>query len=301
MPSLQFRLAKALVRLDTLLTLYGYAPLRYRRFLFDKVAPRLARKVPGVRSEPADLPGIPAEWLIPEGCEAGKAILYLHGGGYAIGCIDSHRSLASQIASAAGCRALIVGYRLAPEDPFPAAVEDAAAAFRWLLSRGYAPHRVAVAGDSAGGGLAVALMVYLREAGDPLPAAALLLSPWTDLEVTGGTCGTVGRKDPMLTPKILRDYARLYLGSRDSRDPLASPLYADLRGLPPMLIQVGTEEILLDDARRLARRAEEAGVEVRLEVEEGMFHVWQFFSPTVPESKEAVERLGGFARDRLAS
>ena len=296
MPSLQSRMARALVRLDSLLTLHGRAPLEYQRFLFNEVAPRLTGKVPGVRREPADIPGIHAEWLIPE-MEAGDgALLYLHGGGYVNGSAASHRGLASRIALAAGCRALAIDYRLAPEHRFPAAVEDAAKAYRWLLTQGYAPEKTVIGGDSAGGGLSVAVMVFLRDAGGPLHAAALLLSPWTDLEVTGESCRTVGRQDPMLSPWLLKKYARLYLGGQDPRHPLASPLHADLRGLPPMLIQVGTCEILLDDALRLAAGAEKDGVEVRLEVEEGMFHVWQYFAPLVPESREAVERLGRFAR-----
>ncbi len=301
MPSFQFHVAKALVRFNSLLTLYGYSPVGYRRFLFNQVVPRLARKVPGVRSKPENVSGIPAEWLIPENAAKDQALLYLHGGGYVIGSIASHRELASQIAAAIGCRGLIVDYRLAPENKFPAAVEDAAISFRWLLSQGYAPEKIVIAGDSAGGGLCVAAMLSLRDSGDPLPAAALLLSPWTDLEVVGESLNTVGRKDPMLTYKMLKDYARLYLGGRDPRDPLASPIHADLKGLPPMLIQVGTCEVLLDDARRLAQRAKEGGVEVELEVREGMFHVWQFFSPIVPESREALGELGRFARERLFS
>jgi acetyl esterase/lipase len=297
MPSVSFRIVKAIVRLNGLLMLDGFGPVKYQRFLFSEVAPRLAKKVSGVRSEPADTPGIPAEWLIPDGAASDQVLLYLHGGGYVIGSINSHRGLASQIASAARLRALIIDYRLAPENKFPAAVEDAVASYRWLLSQGYKPEKIAIAGDSAGGGLTAATLVSLRDSGDPLPAAALLLSPWTDLEVIGESCNAVGWRDPLVSKGILRKYTRMYMGGKDPRDPLASPIYADLKGLPPLCIHVGTCEVLLDDAKRLAERAEQDGVSVDLDICEGMFHVWQFFSPMVPESKEAIEKLGNFIRD----
>ncbi len=297
MPSVSFRIAKAMVRLNGLLMLDGFGPVKYQRFLFSEVVPRLAKKVPGVRNEPADIPGIPAEWLIPEGAANDQVLLYLHGGGYVIGSINSHRGLASQIAAAARCRALIIDYRLAPENKFPAAVEDAVASYRWLLSQGYEPEKIAIAGDSAGGGLTAAALVSLRDSGDPLPAAALLLSPWTDLEVIGESCKTVGWRDPLVSKGILKKYTRMYMGGKDPRDPLASPIYADLKGLPPLCIHVGTCEVLLDDARRLSAKAEEDGVSVDLDICEGMFHVWQFLSPVVPESKEAIEKLGNFVRD----
>lgn len=273
--------------------------MKYQRFFFSNVVPLFSMKAAGVRSEPAAIPGIAAEWLVPNGAESDRALLYLHGGGYCIGSIKTYRSLVSHLASAAGCRALIIEYRLAPENRFPCAVEDAVASYRWLLSQGYDPGNIAVAGDSAGGGLAPAMMLSLRDAGEPLPAAAILLSPWADLQCTGESIDALGRSDPMLNKGILLKMASRYLGNRDPRDHLASPVYADLKGLPPMLIQVGTREILLDDARRLAERARESGVEVHLEVCEGMFHVWQFFAPLVPESREAIERLGGFFREKV--
>ena len=299
MPSMNFRVVKAVVRFNFALMLDGFGPVKYQRFLFSTVAPLLAKKVTGVRSEPADVPGIPAEWLIPDGAADDRVLLYLHGGGYVIGDINSHRGLVSQIAAASGCRALIIDYRLAPEHKVPAAVEDAVASYRWLLSQGYAPEKIVVAGDSAGGGLTVATMVSLRDSGEPLPAAALLLSPWVDLEVVGESCKTVGWRDPMVSERILKKYTRLYMGEKDPKDPLASPMYADLKGLPPLLIHVGTCEVLMDDAKRLAAKAEKDGVDVELDVCDGMFHVWQFFSPVVPESKDAIDRLGKFARDHL--
>lgn len=285
--------------MSALLMLNGYSPVRYQRFLFNKVSPLLAKKVGGVRSEPADIPGIRAEWLVPEDSRSDHVLLYLHGGGYIIGSIDSHRNLVSQIAAASGCRALLVDYRLGPEHRFPVAVEDAAASYRWLISQGYEPAKTAIAGDSAGGGLTAATLVSLRDSGDPLPAAAMLLSPWTDLEMSGDSCRTVGWRDPLVSVGILRNYAHRYLGTGDAKDPLASPLYADLRGLPPLCIHVGTCEVLLDDARRLAEKAGRDGVDVELFVGEDMIHVWQFYSPLVPESREAIDKLGAFYKARI--
>ncbi|MBC7247575.1 MAG: alpha/beta hydrolase [Actinobacteria bacterium] len=301
MPSARFRVARLLARLTSILLFQAFYPVKYQRFFFSNVVPLFSIRAAGVKREHAAVPGIPAEWLIPDDAESGRALLYLHGGGYVIGSIRTYRNMVSHLASAAGCRALLIEYRLAPENRFPCAVEDAVTAYRWLLSQGYDPGNIAIAGDSAGGGLAAATLVSLRDAGEPLPAAAMLLSPWTDLEGTGESLGTVGWRDPMLNKWIIRKMAASYLGDADPRDPLASPLYADLSGLPPLLIQAGTSEILLDDARRLAERAEEAGVSVKLDIREGMFHVWQFFAPLVPESREALERIGRFYREKVGA
>jgi monoterpene epsilon-lactone hydrolase len=301
MPSLRYRIAVFLVKLNAVIQLEAHAPIRYQRWWFDSVAPRVATKIKGVRHEELEIDGMRAEWAIPEGAKDGRAILYFHGGAYVVGSIASHRSMVSQLAKVAGCRALSVDYRLAPEHLFPAAVEDAVKAFEWLITHGYEAENIVIAGDSAGGSLSVAAMLSLRDAGSPLPAAAMLLSPWTDLEVKGESVRSVGRRDPMLTAKALCREAGMCLGEESPRHPLASPIYADLKGLPPMLIQVGTREILLDDARRLAERAKEAGVEVELDVWEDMFHVWQFFTPLVPESNAAIARLARFARDKTSA
>ena len=195
----------------------------------------------------------------------------------------------------------MIDYRLAPENKFPAAVEDAVASYRWLLSRGYKPGDIAIAGDSSGGGLTAAALVSLRDSGDPLPAAAMMLSPWTDLELIGESCKSVGWRDPMVSARGLRKWAAMYLDGKDYKDPLASPIYANLKGLPPLCIHVGTCEVLLDDARRLAERARRDNVSVDLYECEGMFHVYQFFSPLVPESKESIQRLGRFFRDKVTA
>lgn len=241
----------------------------------------------GTQCSEAQADGVPVLWVTAPGADPERVLLYLHGGGYVLGSARTHRSLAGRISAASGARVLLVDYRLAPEHPFPAAVDDALTAWRWLLGQGVAPARTAIGGDSAGGGLTVALLQRIRDTGAPLPAAAVCLSPWTDLEGTGDTLDV---DDPMVTPDGLREMGRLYAGEQTA-DPLASPLHADCAGLPPLLVQVGTREVLLDDARRLATRARAAGVEVTLEEEEGLVHVWQAF-PGVPESEAAVERIG---------
>ncbi len=253
-----------------------------------------------LRSEATDADGVPCEWIrVPESREE-RVVLYLHGGGYVLGSVATHRDLISRIARAAGARCLAIDYRLAPEHPFPAAPDDCLRAYRWLLASGVAPTRLVIAGDSAGGGLALATLLALRDAGDPLPAAAVCLSPWADLEGTGDSARSGAVDDPLIPVEGLIGMGQLYLAGANARDPRASPLYGDYRGLPPLLIQVGTREVLLDDARRVAERARAAGVNVHLECEEGLIHVWPLFGAGVPESREAVERIGAFVAERTA-
>lgn len=243
--------------------------------------------------------GITAEWLTPPG-SGDAVVLYLHGGGYVIGSIASHRELAARIARSSSARALIIDYRLAPEHPFPAAVDDAVAAYRWLLEEGTNPARIAISGDSAGGGLTIATLVALRDMGTPLPACAVPMSPWVDLEGIGESMTTNDAIDPMVHKPGLDQMAAAYLNGADPRTALAAPLYADLHGLPPLLIQVGTAETLLDDSRRLAANARAAGVEVTLEECEELFHVFQAF-PALPEALAATDRIGSFIRKHTAA
>jgi len=252
----------------------------------------------GTRVEPVVADGVPAEWLSGPEADEQRVLLYLHGGGYLLGSLATHRALAARIAAAAGIRALNVDYRLAPEHPFPAALDDAVAAYDFLLAQGFATERIALGGDSAGGGLALATLVALRDAGRPLPAAAVALSPWTDLAATGGSMQT--RDDPMLRSRddVLMT-AALYLNGADPRTPTASPLYADLAGLPPTAIQVGTAEKLLDDSTRIAERIRATGGEVELEVFDDLIHVFQSLAPHVPESLDAIEKLGSFLKRHL--
>jgi acetyl esterase/lipase len=249
-----------------------------------------------VAREPVDAGGIPAEWAVAPGAAPDRAVLYLHGGAYTVGSINTHRDLAGRVSRAAGARVLLIQYRLAPEHPHPAAVDDAMAAYRWLLAQGCDPRRLSIAGDSAGGGLTVATLVALRDAGAPLPAAGVCMSPWVDLEGIGESMLARAELDPMVDRNGLLHMAALYLNGVDPRTPLAAPLYADLRGLPPLLIQVGTAETLLDDATRIAARARAADVDVTLEVWDDMIHVFQAFAGMLPEGQEAVDRIGEFIR-----
>jgi phosphinothricin tripeptide acetyl hydrolase len=253
---------------------------------------------PDVKVERLNVPAAPAEWLRPPSAVPGRVVLYLHGGGYVIGSPRSHRHLAAAIAGAAGASALLLDYRLAPEHPFPAAVEDATAAYRWLLDQATAPERIVIAGDSAGGGLTVATLLALREARVPLPAGGVCISPWVDLTCSGASYRTMAAADPIVRRAGVEEMARAYLGATPPRTPLASPLFADLRGLPPLLIHVGSDEVLLDDAVQLAERAKAAGVDATLEIYDRMIHVWHWFLPMLDEAQTAVEAIGRFVRSR---
>ena len=253
-----------------------------------------------VKTEAVDAGGVKAEWVTTPGADAGRAVLYLHGGGYVIGSINTHRSLAGRLSRAAKARVLLIDYRLAPEHPFPAAVDDSVAAYRWMLSTGLKPARIAVAGDSAGGGLTIATLVAIRDAKLPLPAAAVPISPWVDMEGIGESMQTKAAIDPMVQRAGLLEMAKTYLGGKDPRSPLAAPLYADLTGLPPLLIQVGTAETLLDDSTRIAERARKAGVKVTLRPWENMVHVWHMFAASLDEGQQAIEEAGEFIRANAA-
>lgn len=248
-----------------------------------------------VKVEKITVGDVPCEWIGPEG---DKAILYLHGGGYVFGSLDSHRDIAWRLAEASGMRVLNVDYRLAPEHPFPAALEDATGCYRWLIEQGFAAENLAIAGDSAGGGLAVATMMNARSLGMPMPHSAVLLSPWCDLSLSGDSMTLNAESDPMLPPEGLEKWAEAYLGERDRRAAFASPLFGDLRGMPPMIIQVGSTEILLSDARRLADKVKEAGGEVQLEVWPNMPHVFPVLAARIPEGKQAIVKLGEFLKQR---
>jgi acetyl esterase/lipase len=249
-----------------------------------------------VKREQVSAGGVPAEWVVAENADPDRVILYLHGGGYVIGSINTHRELGSRLSRAAAARVLLIDYRLAPEHPHPAAVDDAVAAYRWLLSQGVHPSRLAIGGDSAGGGLTVATLVAVRDAGLPMPAAGVCLSPWVDLEGIGESMTTKAAADPMVQRDQLLKMGAAYLAGQNPRTPLASPLYADLSGLPPLLIQVGTAETLLDDSTRLAERARKSGVQVTLEPWEDMIHVWHAFASLLPEGRQAIDRIGEFVK-----
>jgi monoterpene epsilon-lactone hydrolase len=240
--------------------------------------------------------GVPAHWLAAPGTDAGRVLLFLHGGGYELGSLRSDGELAARLGRAAGMRVLFAEYRLAPEHRFPAAIDDVLAVWRWLRTdQKLSAQSLAVAGDSAGGGLSVALLVATRDAGEALPAAAVLMSPTVDLTSSGASMTERVDQDPFSTPALLRQLASSYLAGADPRTPLASPLFASMTGLPPLLIQVGTADLLLSDAERLAAAASAAGVDVTLEVREGLPHVYPIMLGT-PEAAEATEQTGKFLR-----
>jgi acetyl esterase/lipase len=235
------------------------------------------------------------EWLIPAGAAADRCVYYLHGGGYVCGSCATHRAVVGRIAGAAGVPVFSLEYRLAPEHPCPAAVVDAWMGYWWLLEQGFSPHHIVLAGDSAGGGLALALLVALRDAGLPMPAGAALLSPWVDLALTAPSL-TMNEGTDYLNLAILDASAAMYLAGRSADEPLASPLYADLRRLPPLLVQVGTAEMLLDDGVRLAERGAAAGVDVTLERWDDMVHVWHFMFLIEPRARQAIRSIARFVQ-----
>ena len=254
----------------------------------------------GVTCTPVEAGGVSAEWSVADGAAEDKVILYVHGGGYVMGSAGSHRDVTGRLSKASGARVLSLNYRLAPEHPFPAPVDDAVAAYRWLLAQGISSSNVAIAGDSAGGGLAFATLLALRDAGDPVPAAGVGISPWVDMEGTGESMTTRAAVDPVVQKEGLLEMAKLYLGDADPKNPLAAPLHANLAGLPPLLIHVGDAETLLNDATRITERARKAGVDVTLKIWDEMPHVWHMFAPILPEGQQAIEEIGAFFKERTA-
>ena len=273
--------------------------IEQRRAQYER-AERVFPTPPDVKVETIAAPARPAEWLTPPGVRTDAVVLYLHGGGYVIGSPRSHRHLAAAIARSAGTRALLLDYRLAPEHPFPAALEDSVAAYQWLLGQGIAPERVVVAGDSAGGGLTVATLLALRDRGLPRPAGGVCISPWVDLTNSAASYVTRAAADPIVTRDAIEGLTQAYIGAGDRKAPLVSPLYADLAGLPPLLVHVGSDEVLLDDALGLAERARKAGVDVTVEEWPAMIHVWHWFQPMLEEAERATQAIGAFVRARTA-
>ncbi len=266
-----------------------------RRIEFDQIAQAYPTAA-DIKVETASANGIPAEWTTAPDARDDAAVLYLHGGGYVIGSLQSHRHLAAEIGRAARARTLALHYRLAPEHPFPAPVEDAVAAYRFLLAQGLPPGRIAIVGDSAGGGLTVAALVSIRDAGLPQPSCGWCISPWVDMEGVGDSMSGIAARDPMVQKDTLLELSRHYLGAADPRTPLAAPIYADLAGIAPLFIQVGAAETLFDDAIRLARAAGAADVRVDLQVWPEMVHVWHLFHPDLKAGRRAIEAGGAFIR-----
>jgi acetyl esterase/lipase len=251
---------------------------------------------------PVDAGGVPAEWNDADGVRQDHVVVYYHGGGYCMGSLDTHRGHTARISKLANLRVLSVDYRLAPEHPHPAAVEDAVAAYRFVLDQGIAPSRIALAGDSAGGGLTIAALLSIRDEGLPMPACGVGISAWTDMTASGESIKTKASIDPMLGDlRPLQMMVEAFIGKGgDKKEPLASPLFADLKGIPPLLLQVGSAEVLLDDSTRLAERASKAGVDVTLKTWEDMFHVWHAFADMLPEGMQATQELADYVNARMS-
>jgi epsilon-lactone hydrolase len=260
--------------------------------------PRPPRRV---RTMAVDAGGVPADWVVAPASLPDRHVLYLHGGGYRVGAPSTYRHITWRIAEAARARVLVIDYRLAPEHPFPAPVEDALAAYRWLLAEGAAPGRLIVMGDSAGGGLTLALLLKLRDEGLPLPAAAVAISPWTDLAVTGASLRLNAQADPMINADEVPKFAADYLAGADPRNPYASPLYGDPAGLPPTLIQVGSDEVLRDDAMRMAEKMRGANCQVDLQIWPRAPHCWHLLAPILPEARAAIDDIGAFIARTLGA
>ena len=254
-----------------------------------------------VKCEPVNAGGVKAEWITANNAASDRVIMYLHGGGYVMGSIDTHRELVARLSKAAQARGLALDYRLAPENLFPAAVDDSVAAYRWLLAQGYKPGRIVIAGDSAGGGLTVATLLALRDLGVSAPAAGVCISPWVDFEAAGESMTSRAAQDPLVSREMILNIAKMYVGENGNlRDPLAAPINAHLNNLPPLLIQVGDAETLLDDSTRLAARAKQADVDVTLQIWDEMPHVWHLAAPILPEGQEAIDKIGKFVLARTA-
>ncbi len=252
-----------------------------------------------VRTEQVSACGVPAEWTSTPVASTSEVILYLHGGGYACGSLKSHRHLVSEVGRAAAMRTLALDYRRAPEFPFPHALEDAVSGFQFLVDSGFKPSQIAVAGDSAGAGLVVALLVRLKELDMRQPACALLFSPWVDMTATADSYSRNAKRDPVLNREVMQFFAEQYLGTRAREMPLASPVFADLRGIAPLTIFVGSTEALLDDVIALTRAAGLADVSVRLEIWPKMFHIWPNYHPVLAQGRQGVTRAGRLLREAV--
>lgn len=266
---------------------------------FDYLAGKL-KPAKDVEIRADTVAGLPAEWLTPTEAKPDAVLLYWHGGAYLMGSSRSHRAMVSHIASSAGVRALVPEYRLAPEHRFPAALDDAQKLYRQLLADGILPSNIIVAGDSAGGNLAVAMLLALRHAGEPMPRATVLLSPWLDLAATGESIVTRKDRDPLFDPDDLPFVVSQFCDDDERKNPLVSPVFAHLAGLPDTYIQVGDDEILLSDSERYAEKLRAAGGSVVLEVWPGLWHVWQMFGGLIPEARRGTDKLGQYIKDKLA-
>jgi monoterpene epsilon-lactone hydrolase len=300
MPSPQSLRVRAVVEEQITPALKGLSDVGALRQLWEVLAARSTPVPDEVKWEPVTAGQVACEWVHGPTNRGGQAVMYIHGGGYVFGSVATYRELIGRLSLAAGMWVLAPDYRLAPEHPFPAAVDDSVAAYRWLLGAGVEPGHIVISGDSAGGGLALATLLALRDAGEQLPAAAVLLSPWTDLTCSGDSYVSRATSDPLFTREQMVFLAAQYLAGADPTSVLASPIYADLKGLPPLLVHVGSDEVLLDDATQLAERARAAGLDVELRVWDGMWHDFQRFAGRgVIEGQESIDLIGAFIKKRV--
>lgn len=252
----------------------------------------------GVKYEKVDIDGTYAEWNIPKNLKNKGVLLYIHGGGFVAGSVRTHRGITGRISKASKTKCLSVEYRLAPEHPFPTGLNDVLKVYNWLIKQGYDHKKIVIAGDSAGGGLTVSTLLKLRDENGAIPAAGVLLSPWLDLEVIGESAKTMADMDPMLVPEALREFGLMYATKENLRNPLCSPLYADVKGLPPLLIHASSSEVLYDDTTRFVKNLKTAGVEHEVEYWKKMVHVWQGYAPFLPEAQRSINKLGEFIEQK---
>lgn len=305
MPSLQSRIVRFVLKHRHLLrfrlkrdTIDWNTPIPALRQQAEKIAKLIAKMPATIEVAPVAIEELSAEWIRPHEATKDEAILYVHGGGYALGSCQGHRSIVAKFVKGSGIGALLFDYRLAPENPFPAAIDDSVAAYRWLLSEGISSSRIAIVGDSAGGGLCLATLIALKDQGIPLPAAAVAVSPWTDLKCTGESY-RIKDKDPLTPEGSWAIFSNYYVRDNDPCLPWISPLYGDLQGLPPMLIYVGEDEVLLDDSIRFAEKAKNSGVDVTLRVGEGMVHCFPVLAPLFPEARQAMDEICAFIKKHI--
>ncbi len=299
MPSIQASFVRLLVKYKINRILRDEIPVDEQRKRLDQLS-ILSFSSPFTRIKEVVIGEIQADWIAHRRAHSDYVILYLHGGGYNVGSATAGRLLAERLSAKSQAIVLAPNYRLAPEHPFPAALDDALACYDWLLARGFSPDKIAFAGDSAGGGLALSTVLKLRDTNRPMPASLVLFSPWTDLTLSGDSIRANGKKDLMLNEPWLAAMAENYAREHPKNNPLLSPLYSDLADLPPAMIQVARQEILFDDSKRIAERYSEAGNQMILDEWDGMWHVWQLFVKYLPEANQAVAQAGQFIRKQWA-
>ena len=265
-----------------------------QRANWDEFGRSIPEYSPGVAIDPVECNGVPSEWVVAPGAADNRVLLHFHGGGYAIGHPDGYRNFNARMSEAAGARVLAADYRLAPEHPFPAALDDTLNVYKWVLAQGYQPDQVGFMGESAGGGLVFATLLAARDDAVPMPAAAVATSPWVDLANSFDSHAFNAEADPMIAPTVLDAFAARYLNDADPKNPLASPVYAEPGGLPPVYILAGSTEVLLDDARFLFMNASRAGVDTTIEVAPEMPHIWPIFAYQLPEARSAITRIAAF-------